>query len=136
MKAATPPPVAAQPQVAEAGAATTPASPQYTPPPAPQAAPAPQSNTPTMAEGGQTRANPFKEFFSDINIVDVTISAFIVAAVIYSIQYHKFMMMLEKSGYADLNSRVGKLESAMAKKQAEANAAGGGRVRKRQMVRL
>lgn len=136
MKPMTPPPVVTQPQVAETGAATMPASPQYTPPPTPVAAPLPQSTGETMAQGGATKSNPFKEFFSDINLVEVSISAFIVAAVIYSIQYHKFMMLLEKTGYADLNTRVGRLESAMSKKQSEANAAGGNRMRKRQMVRL
>jgi hypothetical protein len=97
------------------------ASPNYTPPPAP-------APTPSMEDGGAVKSsNPIKNFFSDINVVDVTVSAFIVAAVIYSVQYHKFMMMIEKTGYADLSSRVQKLESSMAaaKKTAEVNASGG-----------
>lgn len=94
------------------------ASPNYVAPPMPQ--------TPMMEDGGAMKSNPVKEFFSDVNILDVSISAFIVAAVIYSIQYHKFMMMIEKSGYADLSSRVQKLESSFnaAKKTAEINASG------------
>jgi hypothetical protein len=125
------------PPVAEAGAAVPPAapaapSPQYTPPPAPM---------PQMAEGGETtggRSSGIKEFFSDINVVDVTVSAFIVAAVLYSIQYHRYMMMLEKTGYADLSTRVQKIESAMAaaKKKAEANAAGNGMRKKRALISL
>jgi hypothetical protein len=93
-------------------------SPNYIPPPMPQ--------SPMMEDGGAVRNNPVKEFFSDVNILDVSISAFIVAAVIYSIQYHRFMMMIEKSGYADLSSRVQKLESsiAAAKKTSEVNASG------------
>lgn len=132
MAAAITPP----PPVAEAGAAVAPAapaapSPQYTPPPAP---------APTMAEGGATSGGGgIKAFFSDINVLDVTISAFIVAAVLYSIKYHRYMMMLEKSGYADLSTRVQKLESAIAaaKRKAEANAAGNGKmVKKRGLISL
>lgn len=127
-----------QPAAAVAPPPAAPAapSPQYTPPPAPAPAPA-------MAEGGDTsggRGGGFKEFFSDINVVDVTVSAFIVAAVLYSIQYHKYMMMLEKTGYADLSTRVQKVESAIAaaKKKAEANAAGNnsGMRRKRAIMSL
>jgi hypothetical protein len=98
------------------------ASPNYTPPPAAM----PQ--TPSMEDGGAVKSsNPIKTFFNDVNVVDVTVSAFIIAAVIYSIQYHRFMMMIEKTGYADLSSRISKLESSMAaaKKSAEANASGG-----------
>lgn len=134
MAAAAPTP----PPVAEAGAAVAPAapaapSPQYTPPPTP----APAT---TMAEGGATSGGGgIKAFFSDINVLDVTISAFIVAAVLYSIKYHRYMMMLEKSGYADLSTRVQKLESAIAaaKRKAEANAAGNSKmVKKRGLISL
>ena len=101
-------------------------SPNYTPPPPP----APSASA--MAEGGETSGGGgggIKAFFSDVNVVDVTVSAFIVAAVIYSIQYHKYMMMIEKTGYADLSTRVQKLESSIeaAKRKAEANAAGSGK---------
>jgi hypothetical protein len=130
MEAVATPPSASAP----AAAAPQPAapSPNYNPPAPPSAPPAQ-----TMEEGGATSSgNPIKRFFSDINVVDVTVSAFIVAAVIYSIQYHKFMMMIEKTGYADLSSRVQKLESsiAAAKKTAEANASGNGRMKRRRPI--
>lgn len=115
MEAVATPPSASAPIPPAAPAA----SPAYTPPP-----PAP---TPEVEDGSSYRSSSrIKDFFSDINVVDVTISAFVVAAVIYSIQYHRFMMMIEKSGYADLSSRVQKLESSMAaaKKTAEVNANG------------
>jgi hypothetical protein len=43
------------------------------------------------------------------------------------------MMMIEKTGYADLSTRVQKLESSIdaAKRKAEANAAGSGKVNMR-----
>jgi len=144
MKAATP----AVPDVAAAGAAVAPPapaappappapSPQYTPPPAPM---------PSMAEGGDVggapaRKNPFKDFFADVNVVDVAISAFVVGAVIYSIQYHKFMIMMEKTGYADLSTRINRVEKdiATAKRKAasEANASGSMKMRrKRALVTL
>ena len=138
---------AAVPEAAAAGAQVAPAaaaapapaapSPQYIPPP---------STMPSMAEGGDVggaapRKNPFKDFFSDINVVDVAISAFIVGAVIYSIQYHKFMIMMEKTGYADLSTRINRVENdiAVAKRKAatEANASGNMRMRrKRALVTL
>lgn len=141
---ASAPAPAAVPEVAAAGApvaqAPAPAapSPQYVPPP---------SNMPSMAEGGDVggaapRKNPFSGFFADVNVLDVAISAFIVGAVIYSIQYHKFMILMEKTGYADLSTRINRAESEIAavKKRtaAEANATGGGRFtrRKRALVTL
>lgn len=104
-------------------------SPQYTPPPPPM-----MPQQPMMAEGGETPSSgsssfsgKVKDFFSDINILDVAISAFIVGGVLYAVHYYKFMIMLEKSGYADLSTRVQRLESQMAsaKKSAEMNATGG-----------
>lgn len=127
------PDATAAPAAAPAPAAPAAPSPQYVPP----TPPAPQ-----MAEGGPTdggRANPFKDFFSDINVVDVAVSALIVAGVIYSIQYHRFMMMIEKAGYADLSSRISKLETehaAMKRKASEANAAGNGFRRRRGLITL
>lgn len=113
--------------MAEAGVAVPPAptapSPNYIPPTPPSAI------APSMEDGGETSKNGgIKAFFSDVNIVDVTVSAFIVAAVIYSIQYHKYMMMIEKTGYADLSSRIQKLESSLeaSKRKSEANASGNG----------
>lgn len=134
--------ISVAPAVAEAGAAipapaAAPApTPNYNPPPT--ATPPPPSS---MESGGAApRSSGIKEFFSDINVVDVAISAFIVGAVIYSIQYHKFMMMLEKTGYADLSTRVQRIESAMAsaaKKKSEVNATGNGRMpRKRGVITL
>lgn len=126
--------------MATAGAAVPPAapSPNYTPPP-PATPP-----SPAMADGGEVKSSGgggIKAFFSDVNVVDVTISAFIVAAVIYSVQYHRYMMMIEKTGYADLSTRVQKLESSIeaAKRKAEANAAGSGKPnmrRKRALMSL
>jgi outer membrane murein-binding lipoprotein Lpp len=49
------------------------------------------------------------------------------------------MMMLEKSGYADLSARVAKLQSAMDAQKAEMNAAGSGKLdrqRRRPVMRL
>lgn len=134
--------------VAASGAAvaapTSAPSPQYTPPP-PPAMPQP----PMMADGGETPSGAsssgfggkVKEFFSDINILDVAISAFIVGGVLYAVHYYKFMIALEKSGYADLSTRVQRLESQMAaaKKSAEMNATGNGKMpmrRKRALVTL
>lgn len=118
--------------MAGAGASMPPVapSPNYIPPPPPV------PSTPAMAEGGETeggRGGGIKTFFNDVNVVDVTISAFIVAAVIYSVQYHRYMLMIEKTGYADLSTRVQKLESSIeaSKRKAEANAAGSGKVNMR-----
>lgn len=128
------------PAVADAGAAV--AAPAPAPAPTPNYTPPPTAMPPaptSMETGGAaTRSGGgIRDFFSDVNIVDVAISAFIVGAVIYSIQYHKFMMMLEKTGYADLSTRIQRIESAMAsaaKKQTEANAAGNGRMRRKRGV--
>ena len=118
--------------MAGAGASMPPVapSPNYIPPPPPA------PSAPAMAEGGETeggRGGGIKAFFNDVNVVDVTISAFIVAAVIYSVQYHRYMLMIEKTGYADLSTRVQKLESSIeaAKRKSEANAAGSGKVNMR-----
>lgn len=102
------------------------------PPPAPMAAggqppmPSAPPAAPPYEDGGAvvTKGGGIKEWFSDINIVDVTVSAFIVGAVLYTVHYYKFMMMLEKAGYADLNSKISKMQSAMDAQKAEMNAAG------------
>lgn len=93
-------------------------------PPMPVAAP--PMPTPSFEDGGAVveKKGGIKEWFSDINIVDVTISAFIVGAVLYTVHYYKFMMMLEKAGYADLNAKISKMQSAMDAQKAEMNAAG------------
>lgn len=109
------------------------AAPVAAPAPMPAPAPAPMQAAPMpiYADGGEmgdsgSSGGGIKGFFNDINIVDIAISAFIVGGVIYAIQYYKFMMMIEKTGYADLSARIQKLESAAqaAKKIAEANASG------------
>lgn len=93
-------------------------------PPMPVAAPPMPS--PSFEDGGAIveKKGGIKEWFSDINIVDVTVSAFIVGAVLYTVHYYKFMMMLEKAGYADLNAKISKMQSAMDAQKAEMNAAG------------
>ena len=115
--------------------------PQAANPPMPSAPPPP----PMIEEGGSNggafirSGGGIKEWFSDINIVDVTISAFIVGAVLYSVHYYKFMMMLEKSGYADLSAKIAKLQSGIDAQKAEMNATGSNKVdrlRKRPMMRL
>lgn len=116
--------------------AAAPAAPAQPMAPAPAPAPMAAAPMPTYADGGDVGdsggGGGIKGFFNDINIVDVAISAFIVGGVIYAIQYYKFMMMIEKTGYADLSARVQKLESAAqaAKKIAEANASGNSRNRR------
>ena len=114
------------------------------PPPAPVAAPpiaAPPMAAPPMEDGGAvvSKPNGIKQWFSDINIVDVAGSAVIVGAVLYTVHYYKFMMMLEKSGYADLSGKVSKLQSAMDAQKAEMNATGNNKLdrqRKRPVMRL
>lgn len=113
----------------------TPPSPNYVPPPPPT--PHPTSST-EMASGGETSSSGggIKEFFSDVNIVDVVLSAFIVAGVFYSMYYYKYMMKLEKTGYEEVTDRVMKLESSMAAKEAEMNAIGNASKRKRPIMRI
>ena len=115
------------------------------PPPAaaPAAAPmaAPPVAPPPYEDGGAIikKGGGIKDWFSDINIVDVAVSAVIVGAVLYTVHYYKFMMMLEKSGYADLNTKVSKLQSAVDAQKAEMNAAGNGKLdrqRRRPVMRL
>lgn len=93
-------------------------------PPMPMAAPPAPSQS--MGDGGAVikKSGGFRDFFEDINILDVTISAFIVAGVLYAVKYYRYMLMIEKTGYADLSTRLNKIESAWAAKQAEMNAAG------------
>ena len=115
--------------------------------PPPAAAPAvapmapPPMAPPPYEEGGAIikKGGGMKEWFSDINIVDVAVSAVIVGAVLYTVHYYKFMMMLEKSGYADLNTKVAKLQSAVDAQKAEMNAAGNGKLdrqRRKPVMRL
>ena len=93
------------------------------PAPLPVAASAPM---PPMEDGGAVikKSSGFKEWFDDINVVDVTVCAFIVGAILYSAQYFRFMMQLEKAGYADLKGKVNKLQSSVDNAVSEMNAAG------------
>jgi hypothetical protein len=107
---------------------------------APMAAPMPMA-APPYEDGGAIvkKGGGIKEWFSDINIVDVAVSAVIVGAVLYTVHYYKFMMMLEKSGYADLSGKVAKLQSAMDAQKAEMNATGNNKLdrqRRRPVMRL
>lgn len=88
------------------------------------------------ADGGMTdvKKNPIKDFFSDINMVEAGLLALGVATFLYAIYYYKFEMNMTKTGYADLNARVQKLESDNEKRKAaekNANAAGNLRSRRR-----
>ena len=107
-------------------------SPNYVPPPIPSQA------APSMQEGGitNTSGGSIKAFFSDINWLEVALSSFIIAAMAYSIKYHKYMLMIEKSGYTNLNDRIQSLETKMTKKLSEMNATGSSKFRKRAAVRL
>ena len=112
-------------------------SPNYVPPPMP-----PMQGGATMQAGGETTGGGssyggnIKAFFADINWLDVAISSFIIAAMVYSIKYHKYMMMLEKSGYTNLNDRIQSLESKVNRKITEMNATGSNKMRRRAVVRL
>lgn len=128
-----------------AGTGSTPSgvSPQYTPPP-PPFNPMPQPNPPSMEDGGSLssdsgRKNPFKDFFSGINLLDTALMAFIVAGVGYIVYYHKKKLMLESVGYVDLSTRLQRVESQISDaKKSEMNATGGkGTIRrKRALVTL
>jgi hypothetical protein len=92
----------------------------------PQAPPPPPPMNPNFENGGDMgaspKSNPLKDFFSGINIVEAGILALGVATFLYAIHYYKFQMQLSKTGYADLNGRLQKLELDMEKKEREANA--------------
>ena len=109
-------------------------SPNYVPPAPPMPPP-----TTEMASGGETTTSGgggIKEFFSDVNVVDVVLSAFIVAGVFYSMYYYKYMMKLEKTGYEEVTDRIMKLESSMAAKEAEMNAIGNANRRRKPLMRI
>lgn len=120
-----------------------------TPPPMPMAAPPAPMAAPPMGGGGEdmgggngafiTKRGGIKAFFEDINILDVTFMAVVFGAIIYQVQYTRYMMILEKSGYVDLSKRVQKLESSVAAQKAELNASGSGRIdkmRKKPLMRI
>jgi hypothetical protein len=96
-----------------------------------------QPQQPTFEDGGATpsKANPIKDFFSGINIVEAGIMALGVAAFVYAIYYYKFEMTMTKTGYADLNARLQKIEVEEGKrKTAEMNASGGKMKKKRMLI--
>jgi len=96
-----------------------------------------QPQQPMFEDGGTTssKGNPIKEFFSDINIVEAGIMALGVAAFLYAIYYYKFEMTMTKTGYADLNGRLQKLEVEEGRrKTAEMNASGGKMKKKRILI--
>lgn len=110
-------------------------SPMYTPPPAPTPAPAPSPvPTPAIDEPPQKMGagGAIREFLSDINILDVLVAGFVVGGLSYMVYYYKYQMNMGKNLFADLSGRVSKLESMAeaAKRKAEANATGNGRVKK------
>lgn len=122
------------------------APPIYVPPPstspvAPvnQTAPA-MVNEPDvkMGSGGDVGAvGGIREFFADVNLLDVILSAVVTGTLFYMIYYYKFQVHMAKTNYADINGRLSKIESAVeaAKKKAEANATGS-RQRKKGLVGL
>ena len=96
-----------------------------------------QPQQPSFEDGGTTpaKSNPIKDFFSDINIVEAGIMALGVATFIYAIYYYKFEMIMTKTGYADLNARLQKIEVEEGKrKTAEMNASGGKMKKKRILI--
>lgn len=119
-------------------------SPQYSPPPPPiNAIPQPMPSQ-MMEEGGGVPSasgsrNPFKDFFSDVNVLDVVFTATVFGVLFYFVDYFKTMKALNKVGYADLSTRVQKIESQLAAaKSKEMNATGGRGTmrRKRALVSL
>lgn len=111
--------------------------PMYTPPPAPQ------PPVPVAADGIQVPepvktggSGGIREFFSDINLLDIGFSALLVGTLYYFTYYYKFQVQFSKNNFADLNGRVSKLESfaeAQKKKEQQANATG---ARKKGMLGL
>jgi len=110
---------------------------------------APMGGNPTMMGGGMppayamgggmpNRVNPVGKFFSDINMVEAGLLALGVATFLYAIAYYRLEMAMSKSGYADLSARMQKMESEMAAKKAQEQAANANgmarRARKRMLI--
>jgi hypothetical protein len=102
------------------------------------ATPPPTFQSPTFEDGGDTgskgKSNSIKDFFSDINLVEASILALGVATFLYAIYYYKFEMTMTKTGYADLNARLNKVELMTSKIVAEQNANGKNTVRTRKRI--
>lgn len=113
------------------------ATPNYIPPPPPTPAPGTMPPSEMKADGGEvSRGSGIKEFFADVNIVDVVVSAFIVAGITYAMYYYKYMMQLEKAGYVEMSDRLRRLESSVQAREAEMNAIGNSTRRKRPVMRI
>jgi hypothetical protein len=95
-----------------------------------------QTQQPTYESGGATssKSNPIKDFFSDINFVEAGIMALGVAAFLYAIYYYKFEMTMTKTGYANLNGRLQKIELEEAKRKSSEMNASGGRMKKKRIL--
>jgi hypothetical protein len=89
------------------------------------------------AMGGQApRVNPIGKFFSDINMVEAGLLALGVATFLYAISYYRHEIQMSKSGYADLSSRMQKIESEMAAKKAQEMAANANNMARRTKKRM
>lgn len=128
------------PQPAAQGMMTPQPAAQQTPnyiPPAPPTPPASAPIDDVKAEGGNVSSGRgIKEFFADVNIVDIVVSAFIVAGITYAMYYYKYMIQLEKTGYADMSERLRRLESSVQAREAELNAIGNATKRKRPVMSI
>lgn len=95
-----------------------------------------QPQQPSFESGGTTssKSNPIKEFFSDINFVEAGIMALGVATFLYAIYYYKFEMTMTKTGYADLNGRLQKIELEEAKRKSSEMNASGGKMKKKRIL--
>jgi hypothetical protein len=67
-------------------------------------------------------------------LVEASILALGVATFLYAIYYYKFEMTMTKTGYADLNARLNKVELMTSKIVAEKNANGNNAARTRKRI--
>jgi len=105
------------------------------------AMPPPTFQSPTFEDGGDMgdkgKSNSIKDFFSDINLVEASILALGVATFLYAIYYYKFEMTMAKTSYADLNTRMQRLELSESKRKAaeqNANGKNSGRQTRKRML--
>ena len=133
MNQATPPNIPSIPyQPTALGTAATPQAPIVAP------IPTPTFQSPSFEDGGDTggsgKANSLKDFFSDINLVEAAILGLGVATFLYAIYYYKFEMSMTKTGYAELNARLNKVEIMTSKMASEKNASGQNAVKTRKRI--
>ena len=133
MNQATPPNIPSIPyQPTAASGVVTPQAPIVAP------IPTPTFQSPSFEDGGDTGgrryANSLKEFFSDINLVEAAILGLGVATFLYAIYYYKFEMSMTKTGYAELNARLNKVELLTSKIASEKNASGQNSVKIRKRI--